>query len=408
MPDQLHAVIAGAGIGGLAAAVARAQAGLRVTVLERAPIVEEAGAGLQLAPNATGLLREMGVLDRVMKFALTPECLRIRRAGDGQELARLPLGPIADFRWGAPYVVIHRADLQRVLFECCAADSSIKVETGMTVAGFATATGSVEVGIKQANGANRRIDADVLIGADGLRSTVRAHIGLGPTDDPVWSGRIAWRTIVPAADAPAAARRLETALWVGPKTHLVHYPLRDGSIINMIAITEDGWRGEEAPDLWAINGERSEVSDRFSRWHRDARSLIGAATTWKRWPLFDRNPVRRWTLDRVALLGDAAHPMLPFFAQGAGQAIEDAAALGRAFRQAPDVRAALTMYEHSRTARAGAVVIASRRQGAIYHMRGIAAVARNITMRSMSAHRMMSRLDWLYNFKPENTAPPAP
>ena len=401
MPDRLHAVIAGAGIGGLAAAVALSRAGLRVTVLERAPVVEETGAGLQLAPNATGLLRELGILDRVMKFALTPESLRIRRARDGHELARLPLGPIADFRWGAPYIVIHRADLQRVLFECCAADSAITIETGMTVAGFATSTTGVEVAVRPMAGENRRIDADLLVGADGLRSTVRSRIGLGMTDEPVWSGRIAWRALVPAAEAPDAARRLETGLWLGSKAHLVHYPLRDGALINVVAITEDGWRGEEAPDLWSISGEGRDVTTRFARWHADARALVAAAKSWKRWPLFDRNPVRRWTLDRVALLGDAAHPMLPFFAQGAAQAIEDAAALGRAFRRVPGVRAALTDYENARVARAGAVVIASRRQGAIYHMGGLPALARDLTMRGLGAHRMMSRLDWLYNFKPE-------
>jgi salicylate hydroxylase len=401
MPNRLHAVIAGAGIGGLAAAIALSRAGLRVNVLERAPVVEEAGAGLQLAPNATGLLRELGILDRVMKFALTPESLRIRRARDGQELARLPLGPIAEFRWGAPSVVIHRADLQRVLFECCAADSAITVETGMTVAGFASSASGVEVAVKPTDGENRRIAADILIGADGLRSTVRARIGLGTTDEPVWSGRIAWRALVPAAQAPDAARKLETGLWLGSRAHLVHYPLRDGSLINIVAITEDGWRGDEAPDLWAVTGEARDVSARFARWHPDARALVAAATSWKRWPLFDRNPVRRWTLDRVALLGDAAHPMLPFFAQGAAQAIEDAAALGRAFRRVADARAALTAYETMRTARAGAVVIASRRQGAIYHMGGLTALARDLTMRGLGAHRMMSRLDWLYNFKPE-------
>ena len=398
MPDQLHAVIAGAGIGGLAAAVALAQAGLRVTVLERAPVIEEAGAGLQLAPNATGPLRDMGVLDRVMKFAVVPDHLRMRRARDGAELARLPLGPIADIRWGAPYVVIHRADLQRVLFEACAAIPTVTIETGVTVAGFAVSATGVEVGVRDTSG-NRRIDADLLIGADGLRSTVRSRIGLGLSDEAVWSGRTAWRAVLPADKAPEAARKLESTLWLGPKAHLVHYPLREGSVINIVAITEDGWRGEDAPDIWSITGDRAEVSPRFSRWHRDARALVNAVPEWKRWPLFDRNPVRRWTLDRVALLGDAAHPMLPFFAQGAAQAIEDAAALGHAFAGTRDVRAALTDYERARTARAASVVIASRRQGAIYHMGGPMALARDMVIRGLGPARTMARLDWLYTFK---------
>ncbi len=398
MAETPHAVIAGAGIGGLAAALALARAGLRVTLLERARALEEAGAGIQIAPNATGVLAELGMLERVMKVALTPEHLRIRRARDGVELAQFPLGVIAETRWGAPYAVIHRADLQGLLLEACAAHPAITLETGATVTGFAESAHGVEVAIKQDDGL-RRLGADLLIGADGLRSSIRARMGLGLDDQPVWSGRTAWRALVPADEAPKSALKLETSLWVGAKAHLVHYPLRRGALINIVAITEDAWRGEEAADLWAISGKPADVSPRFSSWHRDARQLVAAARVWKRWPLFDRNPVNRWTLDRVALLGDAAHPMLPFFAQGAAQAIEDAGALGRAFAGAPDIKTALTNYERARTARAGAVVIASRRQGATYHMSGPLALARDLAMRSLSPHLMMARLDWLYDYK---------
>ncbi len=398
MAEKPHAVIAGAGIGGLAAALALAQAGLRVTLLERASVIAEAGAGLQIAPNATGVLQQLGVLERVMLSAMTPESLRIRRARDGVELAHFPLGVIAETRWGAPYAVIHRADLQRVLLDACAAHPAISLETGATVTGFADSAGGVEIAIKQADGA-RRLGADLLIGADGLRSTIRARMGLGLDDQPVWSGRTAWRALLPADQAPKSALKLETSLWLGPKAHLVHYPLRQGALINIVAITEDGWRGDEAADLWSISGKPADVSPRFSKWHRDARQLVAAARDWKRWPLFDRHPTSRWTLDRVALLGDAAHPMLPFFAQGAAQAIEDAGALGRAFAGASDIKTALGDYERARRARAGSVVIASRRQGAIYHMSGPMAFARDLTMRGLSPHLMMSRLDWLYDHK---------
>ena len=398
MADKQHAVIAGAGIGGLAAAVALSRAGWRVSVLERARAIEETGAGLQLAPNATGVLNELGLLDLVMLEATTPEYLRIRRASDGLELARFPLGVIAEARWGAPYAVIHRADLQKVLLARCAEDPAITVETGAVVTGFADHAQGVEVAVQQA-GATRRIPGDLLIGADGLRSTIRGLMGLGKTDAPIWSGRTAWRALVPMDEAPEAARRLETTLWLGPKAHLVHYPLRDGALINIVAITQDDWRGEEAKDLWTVSGEPSDVAPRFSHWHGAARKLVRAASGWKRWPLFDRQPIRRWTLGRVALMGDAAHPMLPFYAQGAAQAIEDAGALGRAFKQIPDVQAALGAYERARTTRAAAVVTASRRQGSIYHMSGPMALARDLTMLSLNQHMLMARLDWLYNYK---------
>ncbi len=398
MADKQHAIIAGGGIGGLAAAVALSRAGWRVSVLERARALEETGAGIQLAPNATGVLNELGLLDLVMEVATTPENLRIRRASDGLELARFPLGVIAEARWGAPYAVIHRADLQKVLLERCAADPDITVETGAVVTGFADHAQGVEVAFQQ-DDVKRRIPCEALIGADGLRSTIRGLMGLGKTDAPIWSGRTAWRALVPLDQAPEGVRKLETTLWLGAKCHLVHYPLREGALINVVAITEDDWRGEEAKDLWTISGEPADVTPRFSGWHGDARKLVRAAPSWKRWPLFDRQPIRRWTQGRVALLGDAAHPMLPFYAQGAAQAIEDAGALGRAFKQFPEARSALGTYERARITRAAAVVTASRRQGSIYHMSGLLALARDLTMTSLSQHMLMARLDWLYNYK---------
>jgi salicylate hydroxylase len=394
-PAPRTAIIAGAGIGGLTAALELARAGLAVRVFEKSPVISEVGAGLQLAPNSTRLLRELGVLEQVQRYAVAPDYLRLRRARDGQELARMPLGAIAELRWGAPSLSIHRADLQRVLLEACAAHRNITVTTGMSVAGFSDNTHAIEIAVREGD-TTHRIHGDVLIGADGLRSQIRSNLALGEGDQPIWSGRTAWRACVPVQEAPLFARKLETSLWLGAQSHLVHYPIRGGELINIVAITEDEWRGDSTTDLWAIAGEAKQVAPRFARWHRDARDLIERAKDWKRWPLFDRQPVRRWSLGGAAVLGDAAHPMLPFFAQGAGQAIEDAAALGRAFKETRDVREALTHYERNRTARAEAVVLASRRQGTIYHLSGPFALARDITLRSLSASRFMAQVDWLY------------
>ena len=400
MSTPLHAVIAGAGVGGLTAALALARAGLRVTVLERSSLVDEVGAGIQLAPNATGRLRKLGVMNRISMLASTPEALRIRSYSNGAELSRLTLGPISEFRWGAPFVVIHRADLLQALIEVCAKEKNISLRTASDVTGFAVGAASVEIGARS-GGEILRINADVMIGADGLKSVLRERMGFGLADKPVWSGRSAWRTLIRAADAPLAARNLETNLWLGPQAHLVHYPVRNGDLINVVAIAEDSWRAEKDDDLWSISSRPQEISPRFAKWAPEARGLVASAKEWRRWPLFDRNPVARWSMDRVALLGDAAHPMLPFFAQGAAQAIEDADALGDSFaKHGADVNAALGAYEKARSERAGAVVIASRKQGAIYHMRGISALARNAVMQRMSANQMMKRLDWLYNYTP--------
>ncbi len=392
----LHVVIAGGGIGGLTAALALAQAGLRVTALERAPGFEEVGAGLQLAPNAVRRLRALGLMPALERPSLRPELVRIRGAGDSAEIARIPLGPIAELRWGAPYLVIHRADLLGVLVAACKAHPAIDIMTGTEVVGFAATAGGVEVAARR-GAETLRIAADCVIAADGVRSRLRERFGLGFADRPVWSGRTAWRALVPAAQAPDFARKLETGLWLGPRAHLVHYPLRQGDSINVVAISEDAWRADDAPDIWSISGDLTALSPAFARWSPDARGLIAAAPEWRRWPLFDRAPASRWTVPRVGLLGDAAHPMLPFLGQGAGQAIEDASALAAAFQGHPgDVAAALAAYQAARAARAAAVVVASRRQGAIYHLRGPMALARNLVMKRHSANQMLSRLDWLY------------
>ena len=398
-PSKFHAIVAGAGIGGLTAALALARAGLRVTVLERTAVVEETGAGLQLSPNCSGILRDYGVIERLSNAALMPEALQIRKARDGTQLMRMPLGVIAEMRWGAPYLLVLRRDLQRALIEQVARDPLITLETDTNVVGYAASNEGVEVGA-QRDDLRVRLTGDILIGADGLHSLVRERIGLGLADMPVYSGHTAWRALVAASDAPSESLKLETTLWLGPKAHLVHYPLRGGSVVNVVAVTEDSWRGGAADEFWSTPGEAAGPGSRLAHWHGEARALIAAVREWRRWPLFDRHPVSRWTVPRVALLGDAAHPLLPFLAQGAAQAIEDAHALGRAFAAHGEIATALDAYERGRTARAAAVQVASRRQGQIYHLSNPAAQLRNFGMRMLGAAGMLARYDWLYQYRP--------
>ena len=399
MSQKLHVIIAGAGIGGLTSALGLARAGVRVTVLERAPFLDEVGAGIQLSPNATRILREFGALDRLMLCAMTPEALRVRRGSNGGQLMRMPLGALADARWGAPHIVVHRADLQRVLVEACT-QAGVDLRTDVDVLGFANLPEGVQVGAREL-GAHVRFEGDLLIAADGLRSAMRERLGLGLADRPIYSGRTAWRALIPGPLAPPEALRLETNLWLGSRAHMVHYPLRAGDLVNVVAIIEDPWRDEDNSDPWR-SGETDPraLLAATSGWCRQAREIVSAAPAWRRWPLFERPPAARWSLDgRVALLGDSAHPILPFLAQGSALAIEDSEALVRLLdAHGRDVPAALGAYEAERMPRTADIAIASRRQGAIYHMSGPLAFARDLVMGRLGIEAMMGRMDWIYGY----------
>ena len=397
----LHAVIAGAGPSGLCAALALAQAGWRVSVIEQAPVMDDLGAGLQISPNASRLLHRLGVLDHLRPLASEPQALRIRRGKDAAVLATLPLGAQALARWGAPFLVVHRADLQRALLECVARVPLISLKTGTRIMGFANHPGSIEIGAKMGL-IGLKLSADLLIGADGLRSLVRERLALLPNDQPLYSGRIAWRALVPYERVPYFARAPETNLWLGRKTHLVHYPVRKGALINLVAITQDHWRAQDEPDLWSSIGEAQDVQARFNRWHADPKALIASAEDWRRWPLYDRAPLPHWHAQRVVLAGDAAHPMLPFLAQGSAQGIEDGYALGLAAqRNGSDLAGLIQDYESQRMIRARKVQQHSRQQGWIYHLPLPFSLFRDLTLKALGPERLQHRVDWLYGHDPD-------
>jgi salicylate hydroxylase len=385
-----HAVIAGAGIGGLCTAICLARRGWRISLYEQAKFLEEVGAGLQLSPNASAILRELGIIDHLARFAICPKAIIIRRARDGATLARMPLEG-AEQRWSAPYLVVHRADLQRVLLDAAARTSAISLTTDAAVNGIEPGENSVSVVIRR-GAVSLKEGSDCLIGADGVRSFVRQSLGLGSAR---FSRKTAWRALLEAVCVPAAMRRLETTLWVGRGAHLVHYPLRGGAVINVVAIVDENfYSGEES--FWSSLGDSRFLEARFENWDRAARELLRAAPEWRKWPLFDCRPIANWVSGRVALIGDAAHAMLPFLAQGAAQAIEDAAALSAALDQGKDIESGLLSYQAMRHARATRVQRESRRQAAIYHLAGPAAFLRDVTLRALSGPKMLAHYDWLY------------
>jgi salicylate hydroxylase len=387
-----RALIAGAGIGGLTAAIALARRGFEVAIFERSQALEEIGAGLQLTPNATRILDRLDVLPAVEARAMAPRAIRIFRGRDGAELARLPL---ARERWRAPYLVLRRADLQSALAERVVAASAIALKLGMEVGGFREEDGGVSIGLRR--GAIRLSEhGDALIGADGLRSIIREGLGFGARDAAPFAGRVAFRATIAAKQGPQWRADAEVSLHLGAKAHLVHYPVAGGDLINIVAVIEAGWRDRPQEDPWDGEADRGALAKAFARWSKDVQSLIGAASEWRAWPLCQRPALRELATGRVALIGDAAHPMLPFLAQGAAQAIEDAGALAECLGATTDIAQALAAYSRRRALRVARVQTASESQARLYHMAGPLALARDIGMRAMGAERLLRRYDWIY------------
>ena len=389
-----RAIIAGAGIGGLATAIALLQSGFKVAIYEKANTLEEFGAGLQLTPNATRILSQFGVLGEVLRFASTPNAVLVLRGSDDIELTRMPLGD-AQHRWGGPYLVVHRADLQRVLVEAVCGQPGVELSLGTTVLDFAHDRGRLSV--KCTTGPTEtRGDADLLIGADGLRSQVRDRFGFGAEDQAQFTGRVAYRAIVKADGANPRWTRSNIVLRLGREAHLVQYPLRHGSVINLVATTRSASPTGGPDHQWEAAPKRLILESAFPGWSKEARSLTNAPIQWRAWPLYSRPPIPSFSLGRVALVGDAAHPLAPFLAQGAAQAIEDAGALARTLAQVQDIPTAVSTYSRDRVARATRVQHEALKLGRIYHMRGPLAFARDLTMRALGSRRLIERYDWLY------------
>nr|WP_283815841.1 FAD-dependent monooxygenase [Bradyrhizobium lablabi] len=392
-------VVAGAGIGGMTAALALAQKGFRIVLLEKAEKLEEAGAGLQLSPNASRILVELGLEPRLTGRAVMPESINIMSARAGGEISRLPLGQAATFAAGAPYWVVHRADLQAALQAHVNDNPDIELRLGCQ---FDDVTKHARgLTVVQRQGLSRQQDvATALIGADGIWSSVRNH--LFPEVQPQFSGLIAWRGTLAATALPREYTSPRVQLWMGPNAHLVAYPISGGRQINVVAIVAGTWNRPG----WSAPGEANEIKSTFasSRWPATGRMLINAVDEWRRWALFTVPDDGEWHQGSIALLGDAAHAMLPFAAQGAGMAIEDAAVLAKCLSEgktdnADGVAAALKRYARMRRGRIARVQRTARRQGRIYHMSGLAAAARDLVIRALGPKQMLARQDWIFDWR---------
>jgi salicylate hydroxylase len=388
-------IIAGAGIGGLTAALALAQQGFHAIVCEHSATLEETGAGIQLSPNASRVLIGLGLAPGLQAYAVAPEELTIRNARTGRVLVRAPLGRSIEQRYGAPYWVIHRGDLQTMLLEAARGHANISLRFDTTVDDFAAyKTGVTVAALASKQPVEER--ALALVGADGLWSRLRER--LGHNTQPRFAHHTAWRALASAAEAAAEMRTPALNLWLGRNAHLVHYPVRAGALINMVAIVRDEWRQPG----WSAGGERGEILARFpaGMWPAAAREMLAIPEHWRKWALFDCRPLGPWGKGPTTLLGDAAHPMLPYLAQGAAMAIEDAAILAKELARTPEKPAAgMRRYEAARWRRTARVQRAARRNGAIYHMGGAEAFLRSLAMLAMGGRGVIARYNWLYGWK---------
>jgi salicylate hydroxylase len=384
---QTRALIVGGGLGGLATALALARNGMSVTVLERSAFADETGAGIQLGPNATRALAELGVLDAIEAVAFRPDVLRLFDGLSGASLASVPLGRIAEQRYGAPYLTLHRADLHASLLAACRADGRIELRNGFDVTEAETLAKPVIV--RGADGT--QVEGSNLVAADGLWSRLRQRVA--PDADLRFSGATAWRALLPRGEVPAPFDAPEVGLWLGPRAHLVHYPVRGGRDLNIVAVVEGG----NAKQGWSRRAEPDVLLPSFDRWAKPAKALLEMVKTWRCWSLFRLKPLPSWTEGRMALLGDAAHPVLPYLAQGAALAIEDAVTLAASLKACGgDALVAFPRYQSLRVDRAARVQAQAARLGRLYHLRGPAAFARNFLLGRRRPESLLRSFDWLY------------
>ncbi|PBB85420.1 MULTISPECIES: FAD-dependent monooxygenase [unclassified Mesorhizobium] len=394
-------VIAGAGVAGLTAALAFARRGHAVRIFEQAKTLEAAGAGIQLSPNATRILRQLGVLDRLLPNAVRPEAVVLKDAASLRELARVPLRGASEARWGAPYLVAHRGDLQAALLGAVAEHPDIEIVTGARVSGIAAAPQGIAV-TAETDGRKIEAEGQLLVGADGVWSSVRTQLAGSESAfrRSRFSGELAWRATVRADSAAGEAFAGIGAgdcvtTFLHPGFHLVAYPVSKGSAFNLAAFT----KGERIAESWSGHADPALLAGAMRGTAPSLTRLVALAGPWTAFPIHTVEQ-RRWTAQRVALIGDAAHAMTPFAAQGAAMAIEDAAMLASLIPDLPaDLQESLSIWENLRRPRIEKVL----RRGALnrlaWHAWGPVAIARNLVLATRPGEKLAADLDWLYGWE---------
>lgn len=391
-PQTLPVLVAGGGIGGLAAALALTKRGFTVKVLEQAAEIGEIGAGIQLGPNAFHAFDALGVGDKARARAVYTDYMVMHDALDEYQVGLIPTGEAFRARFGNPYAVIHRVDVHQSLLEGAQESGQVTFLTSTRVERVEQDDDSVTV-FDQHGHAHRGI---ALIGADGVRSVVRQQY----VNDPARvTGHVVYRAVVDKQDFPANLQWNAASIWVGPNCHLVHYPLRGGEQYNVVVT----FHSREQEEWGVTEGSQAEVQSYFQDICPKARQLIDLPKSWKRWATADREPIAQWSFGRATLLGDAAHPTTQYMAQGACMALEDAVTLGEALRvHNNDFLRAFDLYQRSRVARTARIVLSSREMGRLYHAKGVERLVRNDLWRGRTPERFYDAMEWLYGWNVNN------
>ena len=389
-PQSLSVLVVGGGIGGLTAALCLARKNFSVTLLEKRDVFKEVGAGIQISPNGSRVLIELGLGDILDKHAVRPAGINVYDGVKGARLAQIPLIPYMEEKYHAPYYTVARSDLHSALADAAMAHDNIDIHFESYVTAVATDGDRVAVTANE----NEEMFANIMVGADGVWSATRQLV----LDDGAakYTGHTAWRALIDIKKAPESMREMAVNLWLGPKTHLVHYPVCAGTKVNIVAITESNWEKEG----WNHRGNPKQLRALFSEWDAAPRELLHAMGRPLKWALCGRQPDYDWHgVDRVTLLGDAAHPMLPYLAQGAVMAIEDGYVLAEELSSHEDPVVALRSYEKIRAPRTGKVQQGAFDNAAHYHLSGIAGQARNLALRAagLAPGVFLKRYDWLYS-----------
>jgi salicylate hydroxylase len=391
-------LIIGGGIGGLAAALALARKGIRIELLEQAEQIGEIGAGIQLAANAFAAMDALGVGEAARGRAVFTDYLSLRDAIDTHEIARVDVGTPYREHFGNPYAVIHRADIHLSILEAVQDHPLISFRTATRVEKLE----QDERGVTVIDQRGERHHADAVVGCDGVKSAIReALIG----DAPRVTGHVVYRAVVEVDNMPKDLQVNAPVVWAGPNCHLVHYPLRGGQQYNLVVTFHS-----REQETWGVReGSKEEVLSYFDGIHALPHQMLDRPTSWKRWATADRDPVARWSFGRATILGDAAHPMTQYVAQGACQALEDAVTLGAAVEAAGnDFEAAFKLYEEARIPRTARVLYAARDMGRVYHAKGVDRMVRNTLWTGRTQAQYYDALQWLHGWRAERCLSPTP